>query len=242
MAAATVGLVGDTDGRVRSHLSSPAIGLAAVREADPDIVVAVGERGLTALAAEGTPAPVLPVGDIPGVATVTAGDVAAAVAAAREGRCDRLAAPVLVASVHDEVVARALFDLFLVTDQPAHISEYRITHDAVTVSDVRADGVVVATPAGSHGYARAAGGTRLAPATDALAVVPVSPFATADERWVLPTAPLAVTVERDACDITLVADDAAVTTLTPQVTVHITPAETLPLLVAPMAPSPFASP
>jgi NAD+ kinase len=64
------------------------------------------------------------------------------------------------------------------------------------VASVRADGVVVATPVGSDGYAAAAGGPVLDAGTG-VAVVPIAPFSTAATTHVAdPGDGLAVSVER----------------------------------------------
>jgi NAD+ kinase len=57
--------------------------------------------------------------------------------------------------------------------------------------------VVVATPAGSVGYAADAGGPALYPGTGALGVVPVAPFVTDAHHWVVRDDRVAVTVERE---------------------------------------------
>jgi len=93
----------------------------------------------------------------------------------------------------------------LVTDEPARISEYAVATRDRDVDQVRADGVVVATPAGSHGYAADAGGPLLSAGARALAVVPVSPFRVERSQWVL-DAPASLRVVRDDADVTLLVD------------------------------------
>lgn len=122
--------------------------------------------------------------------------VAAALRRFRAGTAATVERPLLSVAVGDREY-RALFDAMLVTSDPAQISAYRVASDAHgTLDDVRADGVVVATPAGSRGYARDAGGPTLAPGTDALAVVPVAPFTVDPHRWVA-APPLTLTVTRE---------------------------------------------
>ncbi len=100
-------------------------------------------------------------------------------------------------------VSKAVFDTTLVTTEPARISEYAVSVDGRAHATFRADGVVVATPLGSSGYGRAAGGPVLAPETG-LAVVPVAPFATIADTWVVEP-PLSVRVKRDD-SVTVLAD------------------------------------
>jgi NAD+ kinase len=100
---------------------------------------------------------------------------------------------------------RALADVTLVTTEAAQISEFAIRTDGRDVDTVRADGVVAATPTGSHGYASDAGGPRLARDTRSLAVVPIAPFRISRDRWVL-APPTTFTVLRDASTVELLVD------------------------------------
>ena len=120
--------------------------------------------------------------------------------------------------------ASAVADCTLLTSKPARISEYAIEHDGRSVSTFRADGVVVTTPFGSDGYGRAAGGPRLAPETG-VAVVPIAPFATKADTWVLQP-PLTLRVERDD-DVTVFADSRPLETGGAGLTVRLTAGEPL---------------
>ena len=107
-----------------------------------------------------------------------------------------------------DTASRAVRDCAIVTTDPARISEYRVVADGATLTAFRADGVVVATPVGTAGYSRAAGGPRLAPDTG-LAVVPIAPFAMTADQWVV-RPPLTLRVERDD-DVSVFADGRRVT-------------------------------
>ncbi len=119
-----------------------------------------------------------------------------------------------------ETAARAVRQVTMVTDEPARISEFEVgrgpptdepsrpgdlTVGARFGARVRADGIVIATPAGSHGYARAAGGPVLAPGTG-LAVVPLAPFEVDPDRWVLPPAAVTCQICREAVPVAVEAD------------------------------------
>jgi NAD+ kinase len=97
-------------------------------------------------------------------------------------------------------------DVMLVTSEPARISEYAIERDGEHLGSVRADGIVVATPAGSHGYAAAADGPALAVGTDVVSVVPIAPFHTSVPTWVLKADDVALSVLRDEGDVSLLVD------------------------------------
>ncbi|ELY61071.1 NAD(+)/NADH kinase [Natronolimnohabitans innermongolicus] len=198
-----------------------------VLAADPSLLVAGGEPALSALARAGPDAPVLPVGDVDGIETVRADRAPAALESllAIEGRsdCNFVRHPILGLEIErgggsdagdsnpergdSDDAYRALFDVTLVTDQPARISEFAVASRGEPVETVRADGIVAATPAGSHGYASAISGPQLSTAVDAVVVAPIAPFVTNASRWVLPDESLSLSVERDECEIAVVADD-----------------------------------
>jgi NAD+ kinase len=179
-------------------------------EAD-DRVLTLGERALIAVGRAAPECPVLPVGGESLPTGPALADLEAAVDALLAPDPDVVRHPVLTVSDADR--GRAVLDVGLVTSEPARISEYAITAAGRPVDRFRADGVVVATPLGSRGYARAVGGPLLGPGTG-LAVVPVSPFETQRDCWVL-DGPVGLSVERDDSEVSLVVDDDDVGTVTP---------------------------
>ena len=195
--------------RVAAGGGDPVAGDAeTIVDAAPVAVVAVGERALADLVAAGVEVPVLPVAAPDGVRPVPESAVESAVASVLAGEFDRVERPLLSTSGPgaSDGRSRALFDLALVTAEPARISEYTVLTGGRRVATFRADGVVVATPVGSTGYARAAEGPVLASGTGVVAVVPVSPFATDADRWVLPADGVGLLVERDETPVRLIAD------------------------------------
>lgn len=214
--------------RVANAGGNPAVGPAA-DVVDADVVVAVGVEALGDLATAGTAAPVLPVS----VNDITAVPLE---------RCERALEDVfageytiqehpLVRAVTPDGDDRALFDVALQTVAPASISEFSLdvpssrypTEDGETerVARFRADGIVVATPIGSRGYARAAGGPVVVPGIEVVSVVPVAPFATDPDHWVVPLSALALTVERDEVDVELSVDGRPIGTVTARSTVEL---------------------
>lgn len=170
--------------------------------AEASAVVTAGEDGLLEVVAGRPAAPVLALDTDIGPDS----DDGAAIAAALEGGHEH-SRPVFDVSVGGESVAGALLDVTLVTSEPARISEYAIDRaDGRRVAAFRADGVVVATPTGSRGYAAAAGGPTLSPAADVVSVVPIAPFHTQSEQWVLETGTLSLSVLRDEGAVTLLVD------------------------------------
>lgn len=173
---------------------------------EPSVIIAIGERALLSVARERPDTPVLPldVGIGPSIEKrdIDEGGIIETI----ENGTEQLR-PLLSVSVDGELVGRAFMDVTLVTREPARISEYAIDHDKSRIATFRADGVVVATPAGTHGYAAAAGGPTLSGAAEALCVVPIAPFHTQSERWVLDMNPLSLSVLRDEGVVSLLIDD-----------------------------------
>ena len=189
-----------------------------------EVVVAVGEPSLLSAARRRPDAPIAPVStgsdryDVPGAA------LGAVVDAVAEGDLRTTAHPVLDVAVDGDDAGTAIADVTLLTAAPARISEFGVAADGWRAS-VRADGVVVATPLGSTGYARDAGGPELAPDTG-LVAVPISAYAMHARPWVL-RPPLSLSVERDEADVTLRLDDAAVRSVPPNAPVEVTAGEPL---------------
>ncbi|MFB6220441.1 MAG: hypothetical protein ABEH90_03295 [Halolamina sp.] len=194
--------------------------LSAASLVDAEAIVAVGEAALTDAALSEPPVPLLPVGVDAGLHSVARPALEAAAAALAEGKYRTATHPVLDVRTGGEQVARAAFDTTLVTSEPARISEYALTADGEQLTEVRADGIVVAASYGSAGYSDAAGGPLLAPGAG-LSVVPIAPFTTRADEWVVP-GPLELTVERDEGEVSLYADQEAVGTVPPHEPVRVT--------------------
>ena len=242
---AVVGVLGDEVAPLSAALEdaghTAATGApAAVLDADPAAVVAVGPAALRSLAREGPDVPVLPVAAGTGVRSVPAADAVAAVEALAAGNAERTAYPLLSVRLAGEHCAWALFDAMLVTAAPAHISEFTVSDGETAIARFRADGVVAATPAGTPEYARAAGGPVVAPGPEVVSVVPVAPFATTLEDWVLPAEGVAVTVEREEAVVELQADGRVVCEVAKGEAVSLTAAAHLDVLVVPDSGSPVA--
>lgn len=201
----------------------------------PDVVVAAGEAAVVDLVGVDVQAPVLAVGDILDLPSAVTSDVPDAAGWLARGDYETQPHRLLAAEVADERVGRALFDAMLVRSQPGRISEYGVVAGNER-SRFRADGVVVATPAGSSGYARAVGGPRLAADADAVAVVPVAAFALgADVLVVDPTDGVRLSVERDEGAVSLLLDGRKATRLSGRETVSLFADSTIEFVIPPGA-------
>ncbi len=204
-----------------------------VLEAAPSALVAVGEAALCELVRADPGVPTLPIAA--GARPVPVDRAVAALESVLAGEGDRR---------HDRSLSvdgegRALLDVTLVADEPARITGFAVRSRDEPVARFRADGVVVATPAGSRGYANAAGGPLLSPAIDGVAVVPIGPFAVRADRWVLPADGLELSIVREETLVSLALDGEPAATVAPGSTVEIRPGEPVATLVVPESAGPF---
>jgi len=216
--------------QVRAALE--ATGSTVVDPANADVITAVGEDAIgeavvdAARARSPDPAPIVPIAGEESEVGIDHTALTTNAHGLSGTGLRRVEHPVLAvsgASTH-----RAALDVALVTDEPARISEYAIDRPDGCAS-IRADGVVVATPLGSDGYAAAVGGPRLAPGAG-VAVVPIAPFSTQKRVWVATTR-VTVSLERDVESVSLIVDGARTEAVTPATPIEITVDERVPLLV-----------
>lgn len=233
-----IGVVGPDDrvGDLASSLDGldvAAGGAEAVIEGGPDVAVAIGEAAASALLRAGVGVPILPVEAGRGLDSVPIDRAPAVLRDGVDAGFHTRERPVLEAAVGEEPCGRGLFDVTFVTSDPARISEYAVATGAWS-ERFRADGVVVATPAGSDGYARAVGGPVLDPTASALVVVPVAAFARRSTvRVAGGDATLSVTVERDEVDVSLLVDDRERRRVPPRRTVTVAASDTVETVVDP---------
>ncbi|MBI5680145.1 MAG: NAD(+) kinase [Methanobacterium sp.] len=77
---------------------------------------------------------------------------------------------------HNHDLAPALNEVVLMTRTPAKMLHIEIKVDDEIVEELRADGLIVATPSGSTAYSMSAGGPIVDPRVDAFIIVPICPF------------------------------------------------------------------
>ncbi len=77
---------------------------------------------------------------------------------------------------HNSKIHSALNEVVLMTYKPAKMLNIEISVDDEVVEELRADGLIIATPSGSTAYAMSAGGPIVDPKVEAFIIVPICPF------------------------------------------------------------------
>ncbi|MCD1295499.1 NAD(+) kinase [Methanocella sp. CWC-04] len=92
----------------------------------------------------------------------------------------------LAVKLNEFELPSAMNEAVIITSRPAKISRFRIYIDDKLMEDIRADGVVIATPTGSTAYAMSAGGPIVDPRVNAFIIVPLAPYKLSARPWVVP--------------------------------------------------------
>jgi NAD+ kinase len=87
---------------------------------------------------------------------------------------------------HNKQLHNALNEVVLMTQKPAKMLHIEISVDDEIVEELRADGLIVATPSGSTAYSMSAGGPIVDPRVDAFIIVPICPFKLGARPFVVP--------------------------------------------------------
>ncbi|MBE0521174.1 MAG: NAD(+)/NADH kinase [Candidatus Methanoperedenaceae archaeon] len=92
----------------------------------------------------------------------------------------------LSVKINNELLPFATNEVVIITANPAKMLSYKISVDDAILEELRADGVVFATPTGSTAYAMSAGGPIIDPRVDGIVIVPLAPFKLSARPWVVP--------------------------------------------------------
>ncbi|MDI9618188.1 NAD(+) kinase [Methanothermobacter sp.] len=82
----------------------------------------------------------------------------------------------LLSVYHNDELPSALNEVVLMTRKPAKMLHIEISVDDEVVEELRADGIIIATPSGSTAYSMSAGGPIVDPRVEAFLIVPICPF------------------------------------------------------------------
>ena len=87
---------------------------------------------------------------------------------------------------HNKQFHSALNEVVLMTQKPAKMLHIEISVDDEVVEELRADGLIIATPSGSTAYSMSAGGPIVDPRVGAFIIVPICPFKLGARPTVVP--------------------------------------------------------
>jgi NAD+ kinase len=87
---------------------------------------------------------------------------------------------------HNQTIHSALNEVVLMTRKPAKMLHIQISVDDEVVEELRADGLIIATPSGSTAYSMSAGGPIVDPRVEAFIIVPICPFKLGSRPTVVP--------------------------------------------------------
>lgn len=87
---------------------------------------------------------------------------------------------------HNKKLHTALNEVVIMTRKPAKMLHIEISVDDEVAEELRADGLIVATPSGSTAYAMSAGGPIVDPRVAAFVIVPICPFKLGSRPIVVP--------------------------------------------------------
>jgi NAD+ kinase len=87
---------------------------------------------------------------------------------------------------HNKELHEALNEVVIMTQKPAKMLHIEISVDDEIVEELRADGLIIATPSGSTAYSMSAGGPIVDPRVGAFIIVPICPFKLGARPTVVP--------------------------------------------------------
>lgn len=87
---------------------------------------------------------------------------------------------------HNQKLHSALNEVVILTRKPAKMLHIEIRVDEEVVEELRADGLIVATPSGSTAYSMSAGGPIVDPRVGGFVIVPICPFKLGSRPTVVP--------------------------------------------------------
>lgn len=222
---------------IREAGAQPHVDDAATLGSGYDCFLVRGWDDVSTLLEGGATVPILPIDRPVGLRPVDLESVEAAITALEQDQGVVEAHASLTITTNGESI-QGVAQAMLMTAEPASISEYAVRCDGEEVAQYRADGMAIATPSGSSDYTRAAGGPILSRSTRGLVVVPIAPYRTDPDHWVL-DAPVTFEVMRERGDVTLFVDGREVAPIDPGQTMSTELGEPFETIRVPQSRSPF---
>ncbi|MDI6702291.1 MAG: NAD(+) kinase [Methanothermobacter wolfeii] len=153
---------------------------ADIRDMDADMIVTIGGDGTilrTQSLIEGKEIPILGInmGTVGFLTEVDPENVFSALEDVLMGEY-AVEKRTLLSVHHNGKLPSALNEVVMMTRKPAKMLHIEISVDDEIVEELRADGIIIATPSGSTAYSMSAGGPIVDPRVEAFLIVPICPF------------------------------------------------------------------
>ncbi|MCA1812773.1 MAG: NAD(+)/NADH kinase [Halobacteriales archaeon] len=187
----------------------PDLPAEALDQMKVDVLVTVGGDGTILLALQHCEAPVFGInyGELGFLTEVEPKDMEKAVEQLLRGKYDVEDRLKLAVRVNGERVPDAANEAVIKSAHPAKMLALRLASNGEVIEDIRADGVIMATPTGSTSYSMSAGGPIVDRRIEAVIMVPLAAFKLGARPFVFPAkARVDVELPADAKDAVLVVD------------------------------------
>ncbi|MDR2944553.1 MAG: NAD(+)/NADH kinase [Methanosarcinales archaeon] len=197
------------------NMEERGISVSKMKEAGVDFVISLGGDGtiLRNMSKMADPIPVLGInmGTLGFLADVDPDDALRSIESALAGfMYDER--PRLELSINGKFIGNAINEVVATSAYPAKMITYEIWVNRRLLGEIRADGIVFATPTGSTAYAMSAGGPIITPEVDAILIIPIAPFKISSRPWVVPfDSDITVRVKMPNKEIVVVTDGKVVT-------------------------------
>jgi NAD+ kinase len=155
---------------------------------DADVIITIGGDGTILRTLEGTDAPILGINaGVLGFLTEVPGNKAkSAVKKILSGKYRIEERLKLRTTMDDKRLEDATNEAVIHTAHIAKMRHFLISVDGTPATQMRADGLIVATPTGSTCYAMSVGSSIIDPRVDALVIAPIAPFRLSARPLVVP--------------------------------------------------------
>jgi NAD+ kinase len=174
------------ENEVAARLKRPGM---SIDDMDVDMMIAVGGDGTILRALQHNDAPLFGInaGDLGFLTTVTEEELEEGVENILNGNYTLETRSKLQTVVAGRRLRDAMNESVVHTANIAKIRHFQVHVDEELAINVRADGIIVATPTGSTCYAMSVGAPLIDPRIDALVIVPMAPFKFAARPVVVPS-------------------------------------------------------
>jgi NAD+ kinase len=173
-----------------------------------DVLITVGGDGTILRTLQGTDKPILGVnaGVLGFLTEVQPDDIKPAIKKLLSGKYKIIERLKLKTVMNDKRLEDATNEAVLHTAHIAKMRHFEISIDGAKATEIRADGLIIATPTGSTSYAMSVGSSIIDPRVDALVIAPIAPFRLAARPLVVPARSKIVVTIKDPKKCIMVID------------------------------------